>query len=181
MKVAILVIDMLNDFITGKRMIKQAKEIVPRIRELLEHARRLGLPVIYAKDAHVPGVDKEFELWGEHAVAGTPGADVVPELKPAKGDFVVEKRRYSAFFQTDLDLLLRELGVKRIVLVGVATDVCVQHTAADAFFRGYQIVIVKDCVSATNEQANDRSIEYMRKVYGASLKTLNELLEELSQ
>ena len=75
-----------------------------------------GIPVIYCNDAHVRGLDRELELWGEHGVAGE--VRVFPEIEQAPGDITVPKRRYSGFFQTDLDLTLRELGVRTVIAVG---------------------------------------------------------------
>jgi len=81
---------------------------------------------------------------GPHAIKGTEGVEVIDDIKPTSKDFVVERRRYSAFFETGLDLLLRELGVDTVVLTGLHTNICVKHTAADAFCRGYNIIVLKD-------------------------------------
>ena len=109
---AILVVDMLNDFVTGALACDRGKAIVPATAELLDAARAAGVPVIFCNDAHIAGIDRELKLWGDHAIAGTEGAKVIPELKVSDKDYVVPKRRYSGFFQTDLDILLKELGVK---------------------------------------------------------------------
>ena len=105
---ALLVIDVLNDFVKpgGSLRVERAERIVPKLKALVEWAREKGIPVIYACDAHRRGVDAELALWGEHAIDGTWGAQVIEELKPKEGDFLVKKRRYSAFFGTDLDLSL---------------------------------------------------------------------------
>ena len=135
MKTAVIVIDMINDFVTGVFKSDRAAKIIPNIRALLNHARKYKVPIVYATDAHIPNVDPEFDVWGSHAVAGSWGAEIVDELKPHKGDFRVLKRKYSAFQGTDLDHLLREMKVDTVVLTGVVTDICIQHTAADAFFQ----------------------------------------------
>lgn len=176
MRPAVLVIDVLNDFVEGSLKLPGAKELVPRIRSLLEEARRRRVPVIYVCDAHLRGVDREFELWGPHAIKGTWGAEVVGELKPLEGDFVVEKRRYSGFYETSLDTLLRELGVDTLVLTGIATEICVRHTAADAYYRGYGLVVVEDCVRGVSEEAHRAGLEDMRRLYGARVVKLSEAL-----
>ena len=175
---AVLVIDMLNDFVKpgGTLRVERAERIIPKLKALLDWARGKGLPVIYACDAHRKGVDAELALWGDHAIEGTWGAQVIDELKPQEGDFVVRKRRYSAFFGTDLDLLLRELGVDTLILTGLVTNVCVQHTAADAFFRGYKVVVVSDCCEALTEEEHKSALEYMRRVYGADVRTADEIM-----
>ena len=141
-KPAILVVDMLNDFVTGALTCDRGKAIVPATAELLDAARAAGVPVIFCNDAHIKGIDRELKLWGDHAIAGTPGAQVIPELKVSDKDYVVPKRRYSGFFQTDLDILLTELGVKTVVMTGLHTHMCVRHTSADAYCLGYDVVAV---------------------------------------
>jgi len=181
-RAALLVIDMLNDFVKegGALRVERAERIIPKLRELLNWARERGLPVIYACDAHLKDVDAELALWGDHAIKGTWGAQVVEELRPQEGDYVVKKRRYSAFFATDLDLLLRELGVDTLILTGIVTNVCVQHTAADAYFRGYKLIIVSDCCEALTAEEHQAALEYMKRVYGAEVKTAEQLMAELS-
>lgn len=176
MKPALLIIDMLNDFVSGKMRCEAAAAIVPKIKSLAEHFRRLGSPVIYICDTHYPGVDKELGLWGEHAIAGTWGAEVIGDLRPERGDFVVRKRRYSGFFQTDLDLLLRELGSDTVVLTGIDTSICVRHTAADAFFRGYNVILVHDAVASWEPEENERGIRYIKEMYGAQVLSSHDLL-----
>lgn len=180
MTTALLVIDMLNEFVSGKMRCDDASRIVPKIRELADRFREKGLPVIYICDTHYPGVDRELELWGEHAIAGTWGAEVVDELEPQGRDFVVRKRRYSGFFQTDLDLLLRELKVDRVALTGIDTNICVRHTAADAFFRGYRVAVVRDAVGSWDgAEGNDKGIRYMSEIYGAEIPSAEEIVASL--
>ncbi|MFQ6065559.1 MAG: cysteine hydrolase family protein, partial [Candidatus Bathyarchaeia archaeon] len=148
---ALIVIDMLNDFVTGKLKTERAKHIIPNIKKLIQTARKADVPVIYSNDAHLP-VDSELHKWGGHAMKGTEGAEVIPQLKPSGGDYVLEKRTYSGFFETGLDLLLRDMDVDTIVLTGLHTNICVRHTAADGFFRGYRIVVPKDATEALSDQ-----------------------------
>jgi len=177
MKTGVVVVDMLNDFVTGVLKCERAPRIIPNIQCLLDFARKKGTPVIYTNDAHLPGVDKEFELWPPHAVVGTEGAEVIDELKPREGDYIIQKRRYSAFYETNLDPLLRELKVDTLVLVGLVTNVCIQHTAADAFFRGYRIIVPEDCVEALTEEDQKTGIKYLKKFYGCKITNLHELMK----
>ena len=169
---------MINDFVTGVFKSDRAARIIPNIRALLDHARKVRVPVIYATDAHLPGIDSEFDVWGRHAEAGSWGAEVVDELTPRKGDFRVFKRKYSAFQGTDLDQLLRELKVDTVILTGVVTDVCIQHTAADAFFRGYKVVVPKDCVEAVDEETQEASVKFIERTYGSTVTTSKELMKK---
>ena len=178
MRTAVIVIDMINDFVTGVFKGDRAARIVPNIKALLDHARKQKAPIIHATDAHLPGIDPEFDVWGKHAEAGSWGAEVIDELKPQKGDFRVPKRKYSAFHGTDLDQMLRELKVDTVILTGIVTDICIQHTAADAFFQGYKIIIPKDCVEAADTATQEAAIKYMKKVYRPEITTSTELLRK---
>jgi len=178
MKPAVIVIDMINDFVTGVFKSARAAKIVPNIKALLDQARRQKVPVIYATDAHLPGIDPEFDVWGRHAEAGSWGAEVIDELKPRKGDFRVYKRKYSAFQDTDLNQLLRELKVDTVILTGVVTDICIQHTAADAFFNGYKIIVPKDCVEAVDVRTQEAAMNFIKKAYGPTITSSKELLKE---
>jgi len=180
-KHAIIIVDMINDFVTGALKAERATRIVPTIQRLLTFARENHIPVIYANDSHLPKIDKEFQLWGQHAVKGTQGASVIEELKQKEGDYTVEKRRYSGFFETELDLLLRELGVDSLIFAGIATNICVQHTMADAYFRGYKIILPEDCVEAFSDEEQKYGLDYAKRVYGAKVTPLKDLIEDLRE
>jgi len=169
---------MLNDFVGGKSGFERAKAIVLNIRRLLDFAHTQGISVIYVCDAHSPE-DPELKLWGEHAMAGSEGAQVVPELKPTKKDSVLEKRTYDIFFNTDIDEMLRGMGVKRLVLTGVVTEICVQNSAAGAFLRGYEIAVPEDCVASPDESSHKSSLEYMKRVYGVNVTNSSELIKNV--
>jgi nicotinamidase-related amidase len=179
MKPAIIVVDMLNDFVHGALKCERAQQIIDPLRRLLDGARRAGIPVVFSNDAHVPEVDHEFSIWGPHALAGTPEAQVIPELAPQPGDYQVPKRRYSGFYGTDLEMLLQELGVDTVILTGLHTNICVRHTAADAFYRGYHIIVPTDGVQAFTEDDHQSGLDYLKRVYGAELLSGAEVLERL--
>lgn len=173
---ALLVVDMLEDFVTGKIRNPRAEAIVPRIGELLERARSDDdWIVVYANDAHLPG-DFELKVWGEHAMAGTPGAEIIPELVAAESDFVLPKRTYSSFYETGLDPLLRQYGVDSVVLTGQHTNICVRHTTAEAFFRGYSVIVPRDAVEAISEEDHESGLKYLETIYKVDLPSTKELL-----
>lgn len=174
---AVIVVDMLNDFVTGALKCDRGLAIVPHCKKMVEDARKLGIPVIFSNDSHLPGVDHELKLWGDHAIRGTKGAEIIPELGPEKGDYIVEKRRYSGFFHTDLDLLLRELGVKTVILSGLHAHMCVRHTAADAYMLGYEVVAASDCMDSFTKEDYEYGIKYLHDVYGAKVAPWDELVK----
>lgn len=158
-RTAVLVVDMLNDFLeeTGAMPLPGGQRLYEPIRRLLAAARGHGSSVIWVCDTHPPE-DREFEKRTPHCLAGTWGAQIVDALEPRDDDYRVPKRRYSGFFETDLDLRLRELRVSTLVLTGVVTNICVRSTAHDAFFRGYDVIVVQDCVAATSDREQDSSL-----------------------
>ena len=173
---AILVVDMLNDFVTGSLACDRGKAIVPATAALLKAAREKGVPVIFCKDCHLPGIDKELKLWGDHAIKGTKGAEVIPELELCDKDYVVPKRRYSGFFQTDLDILLKELGVQTVIITGLHTHMCCRHTSADAYMLGYDVVVAKEATNAFTEEDYVSGLAYLKTCYGADAYTNEELI-----
>ena len=177
---ALIVIDMLNDFVTGRLKNERAKHIIPNIKKLIQAAKAKDAPVVYSNDAHLPA-DPELKKWGEHAMKGTEGAEVIPQLKPSKGAYIFEKRTYSGFFETELDLLLREMGVDTIVLTGLDTNICVRHTAADGFFRGYKIVVPRDATEALSEEEYQQGLEYLKKVYDVEITETEQIIGRWSQ
>ncbi|MFQ5762790.1 MAG: cysteine hydrolase family protein [Candidatus Bathyarchaeia archaeon] len=173
MSEAVVVIDMVQDFVSGKLKCDRASAIIPNIARLLSAAREKAKPVVYVSDAHLP-TDWELKLWGEHSMKGTPGAQIISELQPSPTDFILEKRTYSAFHETGLDSLLRSLKVDTVVITGLHTNICDRHTAADAFFRGYSIVIPEDCVEAFTAEEQKEGLEYLKKNYDVkTLKSTN--------
>ena len=184
-RMAVLVLDMLNDFVTGKLKTARIKRIIEPVQKLVEAARAHGVPVIYSNDAHLSTDFEVVERWGDHAIKGSIGGQVIPELAPAENDFVVEKRVYSGFYDTGLDSLLRRLykgmGVETVILVGVHTHICVRHTAADAFYRGYKITVPSDGVQAFTRKDHEEGLKYLKNIYNAEIKTVNEIIEEFEQ
>lgn len=102
---------------------------------------------------------------------GTKGAEVIVELTPRPEDIVIRKRRFSGFYGTDLDLSLRERGIERLVIAGTLTDICVYHTAVDAVQRAYEVVIVRDGVSALSPEEHEFALRQMGRLLGARIVT----------
>jgi nicotinamidase-related amidase len=174
---ALIVVDMLRDFVDGALANPRAQEIVGPVRRLLDTARESGWVVVFSNDAHLPG-DPELRVWGEHAMAGDPGAEVIPELEPHPGEreLVSPKRGYGAFEGTGLDGQLRGLGVDEVVLAGQHTHICIRHSAYGALLHGYEITVPRDAVCAFEGVDEDAALEYLNTVYGARITTVDELV-----
>lgn len=167
---ALLIVDMLNDFVQpgAPLRVEAAEALIPTIARAAQAARRARAPVIYLCDSHRPD-DPEFRAWPPHAVAGTPGAQVVPALAATEGDIVIPKRRFSGFFGTDLDLSLREREVRHLTICGILTDICVYHTAADATQLHYRVAVARNAVAAAAPEQHDFALRQMERLFGVEL------------
>jgi nicotinamidase-related amidase len=181
MKTGLVILDMLNDFVDGTLANPAARPIIGKIDQLAHAARnRDGWVVVYVNDAHRPG-DLEFEVFGEHALAGSPGAEVVPELTPKEGDIVVPKRFYSAFTQTDLDATCRVHNIGKMVVVGQHTNCCCRHTTYDAFLRGIEVAVVSDATCLFEPMAGDKYDEAQSEALGYLTTFYNSEVFETSE
>ncbi|MEZ0346668.1 MAG: isochorismatase family cysteine hydrolase [Infirmifilum sp.] len=178
-KYAVIVVDMLEEFVRGRLRAENAERIIPNIKRLLDFARERGIPVIYTMDQHYQGIDFETRLWGPHAIRGDSESRIVCELAPSPKDFIVPKRRYDAFMFTDLDVLLRELGADTLIITGIHTHICVQQTVLGAFYRGYRTIVPVNCVAAASEEWHKTGLAYMQNFAGAELIDLDTLLKRL--
>lgn len=169
---AVLVIDMLNDFVRDDGALKcggRVQKIIQPISRRLVQARQYGHTVIYLCDTHRPD-DPEFGQFPPHAVEGTEGAQVIEELAPQEGDYVLSKRRYSAFFQSGLLLALLENDITDVEITGVCTNICVMYTAADAVSYGFNVFVRADQVAAMDEDAHEIGLQQMEEVLGVEVK-----------
>ncbi|RXZ76628.1 cysteine hydrolase [Paenibacillaceae bacterium] len=176
---ALIVIDYTVDFVVGKLPCGQpAIDIEQRISELTQQFADEGEVVVMAVDLHdeEDAYHPEHRLFPPHNLRGTAGRELYGKLKgtfeglqnnPAV--YWMDKTRYSAFAGTDLELKLRERGIAELHLVGVCTDICVLHTAVDAYNKGFQIVVHKDAVASFNEQGHDWALQHFKGVLGASV------------
>jgi nicotinamidase-related amidase len=187
MRPALLLIDMQNDFVRdGKPLrVAGADAIIPKVRSLLALFRRRRLPVIHVLRVHRPdGSDVEImrqEIFRRtpFAVEGTEGADVIDELAPVRGECTIRKIRMSAFLGTDLDLLLRSIGVDTVVVAGIQTPNCIRTTVFDALAFNYAAVLVTDAVAAQSEEIHRCNVRDMERI-GVTILTEAELERFLS-
>lgn len=159
-KAAIIVVDMLRDSVyNGEEFTK----IILPLQHFLSSARKLSIPIIYANDSFLPN---DFIFRGRfppRSIRGTEGAKVITELEPELGDMILEKRRFSAFFKTDLDMTLRLLKVDIVAVTGISTDVCVLMTALDAVAYDFNAVIVEDCCASFKRSTHESIISAYRR------------------
>jgi nicotinamidase-related amidase len=188
---ALVVVDMQRDFCQPggafDRLgvdISMYPPVVPRIARLIAGARDAGVQVIYVQMTVLPGRKSESpaqirfnrrmhlaQTAGDvlgYTADGSPGQEILPELAPVEGDLVVKKYRSSAFWGTNLDLLLRSNGIQSIVVAGCTTEGCVESTARDALFNDYYVVVVEDCVASDDLAQHEASLLLMRHRFDIS-------------
>ena len=177
----LLVVDMQNDFVNGGGLsvCKNAGPQVPAIRKLIAKCRALGVPVIYTMQESDPRYNpleaaSQPHLKTAGIISGTPGYQIVDELAPEPGDEIIHKRRFSAFFQTDLEIILRNIrGAERpadtVIICGTVANVCCESTARDAFFRDYKVVFGTDVNSAKSPEALAATLRNMENLFGRTM------------
>lgn len=182
-KSALLIVDMVKDFTDPEGLVFYPKnrEILPRIKEVLELCREKGLLIVFLQHCNRKGkFDRKAAAMRPNCIEGSGGEDIDPMLEVIDTDYVIRKRRYSGFFATDLDLVLRENGVKNVIIVGTKTNCCIRATVTDAFYMDYDAYVISDCVATDSEEVNRIHLEDIRKYLGKVIDTgqLRELLEQ---
>lgn len=159
---AVLVIDMLNDFCKpeGRMYLPGCESLLPQQRAVVTAARQHKMPVFWVVQCHDARLRRDRELLkrGTHCLIGTWGARVIDDLPSEPGDFHLYKHRYSAFFRTELDLMLKDMQCDQLIVFGVVTNICVRSTVHDAFFEGYEVVVPADCCAATGPREQESSL-----------------------
>ncbi len=165
MKPAIVVVDMLKDtFKEGSRppIAQEARRILPTLQRLLSESRKRGYPIIFACDSFLK---EDFIFKGKmkvRSLRGTEGAEVIEDLKPEPTDMVLPKRRFSAFFKTDLDQTLRTWGVDTIVVTGITTECCVLTTAMDGLCHDFSVIILEDGCASRHQTIHETCLDLYR-------------------
>lgn len=170
----LLVVDFINpmDFPGAEALAPFAVEAARATAKLKRRMRADGVPVVYAND-DFGSWRSDFPSLARKLAAGRgSSAEMAKALRPMRGDLTVLKPRHSAFYGTPLDILLGAIGAREIVIAGIAADICVQLTAADAFLRGFRITVPSDCVASETQEAKERALEYMRRVLRCDTQAL---------
>lgn len=186
-RAALLVVDMQNDFChvdgaLARRGIDlgPTQAIVPALKGLIDAARAAAVPILYTVNQHDAWTDSA--AWRKrqgseaHALArtGTWGAEFYG-VAPLPSERIVPKHRYNAFVGTDLDLVLRSRGIEALIFTGVATNVCVETTARDAFVRDYRIVMVRDCLAGSSAPEHEASLVTLARYFDAVVAGADEI------
>jgi nicotinamidase-related amidase len=163
---ALVVIDMLSawDFPDAEALLEAALPLAPRIAALKQRCKAAGVPTVYANDNHGRWRSDLRQVVATALEAGGGSADIARRLAPAADDYFVLKPKHSGFHATPLDLLLRHLKVRTLVLVGVSSDQCVLYTAADARMHDYDAIVPRDCIATLGAERNARALSHFDEV-----------------
>lgn len=179
---AIVVIDMVGDMFVREELTHQRAPLAASINALTEAGRDAGLPVLWIRQEYASDLSDaplDYRRRDIHStIAGTSGAELLPDLNIAPMDRVIVKKRYSAFFGTNLDEQLREEHIDTLFIAGVNTHACVSTTAVDAYQRDYDVTIVRECVGSYDQEHHDISLRYMDGKIGR-VASLHDVLREL--
>jgi nicotinamidase-related amidase len=188
-KACLLVIDMQNEFLSedGAIFFHYASEIVPNVKRLISASRRASIPVVYTGHVHEdPEVDGGMtaEWWpeikqGRCLIRGSAGARIYGPLSPRSGEKVIWKHRYSAFYNTDLEIALRGMGVSDLMITGVLTNVCCESTARDAFFRDFRVFFLADATATSEPEFHLATLKNLAYAF-AYVTTTEKILKQIS-
>lgn len=178
-RAALLLVDLVNplDFPGGDALARRAVPMAERIAALQRRTREAGIPTVYVNDNfgawHLGFRELVEQVRGSRA----PGRPLLDAISPdPREDYFVLKPMHSGFFCTALEVLLRRLGVRTLILAGLACDICVLMTAADGFMRGFALVVPSDCVASERESDESRALDHMRRVLRADVRPSAELV-----
>lgn len=184
-KAALMVIDMQNFFLKddGPALIESALAFLPLLKELISAFRQGGRPVIFTKHVHHPeridaGIMEWW--WGDMCLEGSPESEVHHVIAPRPSEKVVQKHRYSAFYNTDLETVLRCLKIEDLVISGVMTNMCCESTARDAYYRDYRVFFLADGTATISEEMHLASL--LNLAYGfARVTTIHDILRQFNR
>ncbi len=181
---ALIIVDMVKDFTDPEGLVfyPQNCEILPKIKRVLDECRKHDLLVIFMQHTYRKDkFDKNLQNMRPNCIEGTGGNEIDPmlDVDPVK-DYVIKKRRYSGFFGTDLDMVLRENNIKNVIIVGTKTNCCIRATVTDAYYLDYLPIVVSDCVATNDETVNQVHLTDIKKYFG-KVVTSEELFESLKK
>jgi nicotinamidase-related amidase len=171
MNKALIIVDMLNDFVREDGALycgQTSKDIISHIQAKLVNNRKDNNLIIYLQDCHDLH-DLEFDRFPPHAIVDTPGNEVISELAPEKGDTIIKKKRYSGFYKTNLDTILKKNKISVVEIVGVCTSICIMDTVGGLANRDIKTIIPFPCVADFDQDMHKMALKRMRTLYGSAI------------
>jgi nicotinamidase-related amidase len=180
-KEAVLIVDVINDlqFPGGDKVLPWAQKLVAPLIRLRARAHHLQIPVIYANDNFGRWHSNFAEVYTHCTRPSARGRQIARRLKPSRQDYFILKPRHSAFFATSLVPLLDDLGTERLILAGIATNLCLLFTAHDAHMHGYKLTILSDCCAAESDFDHNTALRQLERFCHAHICQAAECLNQL--
>lgn len=171
-RTALILVDVINSFYEAGQAnyYPGVEQTLPALARLRDVARERDTLLVHAVERHYRGLaDFEFSKLPRHHQNGAHDAEFFPGFAPEDRDreIVVPKRRYSAFYATDLDLTLREQGIERVVIAGVKTNVCIRASVQDAFAGGFEVIVPREATNSNRPHLAEASLEDIDRYFGA--------------
>lgn len=168
---ALIIVDMLNDFVKKDGALycgQTVGDIIPPIKRRLVENREKSNLIIYLQDCHSPD-DVEFNRFPPHAIVNTLGSEIISELTPKKDDIVIKKRRYNGFYGTDLDVILWTNKITIVEIVGVCTSICIMDTVGELVNRDIETIVPVSCVADFDPEMHRMALIRMKNLYGCTI------------
>lgn len=169
---AVIAVDMQKGFMSPEGALycgDEARRIIEPLRRRVEGERETGATIFFTQDCHAED-DREFAIFPPHCVEGSGEEEIIDELRDLAAEArTITKRRYSAFFDTDLSEQLAQLRPEAVVVTGVCTDICVMHTVAGLRNRDFPVEVPADCVASFEAEQHEWALGHMQKILGAEI------------
>lgn len=179
-KTALVVVDMVKDFTSPKGLVyyPQNEKILPIINQVVTDARNNDILIIFLQHRYRANkLDKNLLNMRPNCIEGSGGEELDDIFDVQTQDYVIPKRRYSGFFGTDLDSVLREHKVSNVIVVGTKTNCCIRATVTDAYNLDYSPIVIKECVATNSEASNEMHLDEINRYLGKVI-SLNEFYEQ---
>ena len=177
-KTALLVVDFVNEFVSGNVKSKRALHTIKPVCGLITAMRKKGYPIIFVNDTH-DEKDQELKIWGKHSMRGSKASKIIPEIKVSKKDIILEKHYYSAFFKTKLLSSLKKLKIDTLIIAGLYLNICVKFSIIDAYLNGYKVKVALGATDAFTLESYTQSIAEIKSITDAKFIDYKKLIKDL--
>lgn len=173
MKPAVVVLDMLKDFFQKDPLKKLKQPLSKNINQLVSSVRDKNIPVFWIRQAFKPDLSDAFLIMKKRkhkqTIEGTEGSEIIDELDVQEQDIILTKKRFSAFFKTDFNKILRKKGVDTLIICGINTHACTRMTAIDAYQHDFEVILAKDCLGSWDQDHHEITLKYLEKSTGMQI------------
>ena len=179
LKSALVIIDMINDFVNGALKCQNPYKLISNIKQLILWAHNSNILVVYVNDEHNEN-DYEFKVWLKHALKDSYGSQIIDELKPNDKDIIFTKNHYNGFINTNLDSYLKQNQISKLYVCGLYTEICVREFVSTGFQLGYDISVLKDATKSKNKLKHSKTLKHLKEFYNVEIINTSNLIKKSS-